>query len=804
MFSIYKKELATYFNSLIGYLAISLFLLITGLLLWVFPETSILDAGYATLDSFFSLAPYLLLFLCPAIAMRAIAGEKADGTFDLLLSRPISLKNIVLGKYFAGLTIATLAILPSIIYPTSVYFLAYPVGNIDLGATIGSYIGLIFLSGAFVAISIFCSALTKNPIVAFLLSIFVCFIAFYGFGATSQIISLSNFEDVIKSVGIQEHYDSMSRGVLLFKDLLYFISFIVLFLILTIGHIGRTFRPSKKTFSVYIVTLIIILLLNQSFITNLFGRIDFTEDKRFTLTDTSKEIVKNLEKDIYITIFLDGDLPSGFKRLKQAAVDMAHDLRSYSNGKIKVNIINPSEGSDADQKELMQALIERGLFPTNLSVKTDAGFSQKLIFPAAIVNHGEKEINVNLLQNRTGQSPEQVLNNSIQNLEYAFTSAITKVAKDESPFVAFTEGHGEPSDLELYDAMQTLAVSNRVGRLNLDSIRLQDLAQIKTIIIAKPKHKFSESDKFKLDFYVRHGGSIIWAIDQIDASLDNLRKNGSQPLIGNELNLDDQLFLYGARINYDMIADLNCSQIPLSVGNVGGQAQIELAPWFFFPILMPTSTNPMVKNLDGIRTEFISSVDSIASPTIRKEVILQSSPFTRILKTPTPISLQMVEEQPDPQQFKSKPAITALLLSGKFPYVYENRPVPSGVQEALDLSNISKEAKMLVIGDGDWLINQVNSKDQSAYPLGWDRYTEQQYANKAFLENTIDYLMNDERLIALRNREIKLRILDKAVVKNEKLKWQIINVVAPILLLLSIGGLQQYIRKRKYTKKAVA
>jgi len=800
LYSIYTKEVAGYFNSLIGYLAIGLFLLLTGLVLWVFPDTSILDAGYASLEGFFGIAPYLLLFLIPAITMRSIAGEKADGTYDLLMSRPLTLRQIVLGKYFGGLTIAFLAIVPTIVYAVTTYFLAFPKGNIDIGATIGSYIGLFLLSSAFVSLSIFCSSLTKNAIVAFLLAVFTCFIAFYGFGAIAGIHTFYTIESYLHNWGIQEHYEALSRGVLTARDFLYFLSFTTFFLVLSIGHLGRRYRPRKTTWSRYAICLGLILLVNQPFVYHLFDRIDFTEDQRFTLSGTTKEILKKIEKDVYISIFLDGDdLPTGFKRLRKAALDMANDLKSYSGGKVKVNIIDPLEGDQKEQTEFTQALIDRGLYPTNLSVKTSSGFSQKLIFPAAIVNNEAHEVNVQLLQNRTGQTPEQILNNSIQNLEYAFASAITKINKSTVPYIGFTEGHGEPSDLELYDAMHTLMSSNQVGRVHLDSIELEDLKQIKVIFIAKPTQKFSESDKYKLDYYVRNGGHIVWAIDQIDASLDYLRQTGSQPLIGRELNLDDQLFLYGVRLNYDMIADLNCAQIPLSVGHIGGQAQIELVPWYFFPILMPTSQNPIVKNLDGIRTEFIGTIDTIATPGITKEVLLQSSPFTRILHTPSTISLQMVEEQPDPATFRTQPVPVAVLLQGKFPYIYANRPVPQNIREGVDLSNVSHPAKMLVMADGDWLINQVNTKDQSPFPLGWDRYTEQQYANKLFLENVVDYLMNDERLIALRNKEVKLRLLDQAKVKEHKTMWQSVNVVAPLLILTLIGLVQQFWRKRKYS-----
>ncbi|MCA5006055.1 gliding motility-associated ABC transporter substrate-binding protein GldG [Sphingobacterium bovistauri] len=801
MLSIYKKEIISYFNSFIGYLAIGLFLLIAGLLTWIFPETSILNNGYSTLESFFRLSPYLLLLLIPAISMQSIAGEKANGTFDLLLSKPITFSNIVLAKFLGSYTISLLAILLTLVYPICLYFLAAPIGNIDIGGIIGSYLGLFLLSASFTAISIFSSSLTDNPIIAFLLAVVLCFITYYGFDAISSFSYLYSYGDTISSLGIQYHYDALSRGVLTAQDFIYFISFTTLFLTLSIVHLGRKFRSSKKSFTTYTIVLILILTLNQSFITNLFGRIDFTEDKRYTLSHTSKEILKEIDDNIYITIFLDGELPSGFKRLRQSAIDMSRDMYTASNGFIKVNIINPQDGSAQDQQELIAALVDRGLQPTNLSVKNSSGLAQNLIFPYAIVSKGEQEINVNLLQNKIGLSPEQVLNNSIENIEYGLISAIKKLTSDSKTFIGFTEGHGEPSDLELYDAMQTFAQSNQVGRVNLDSIAMEELQKFSVIVIAKPQHKFSESDKYKIDYFVRNGGSVIWAIDQVNADIENLRESTHQVLLGKELNLDDQLFLYGVRLNYDLIADMNCAQIPLSVGNINGQPQIELTPWFFYPILMPNRTHAAVKNLDGIRSEFIGTIDTIATPTIKKEIILESSPFSKTYKTGSRISLQIVEEQPDINTFRSEQKAVAVMLSGHFPYIFENRPTPPGINNAVDLSNISQPAKMFVISDGDWLINQINTKDQSPYPLGWDRFTEQQFANKTLLQNIVDYLANDEKLISLRNREVKLRLLDQAIVKQDKLKWQLINVVFPILLLFILGITQQYLRKRKYTKK---
>lgn len=548
MFTIYKKEVFGYFNSLIGYVPIALFLLITGLIVWVFPESSVVETGYASLDVFFNLAPYLLICLIPALLMRSIAGEKADGTYGLLLSRPLRTSQIVLGKFFGGLTIVILAILPTLIYVLSIYVLAFPSGNIDLGAMKGSYLGLILVGSSFVAIALFCSSLTNNPIVAFLLAVFVNFFIFYAIGATSKILSFGEFEDVIKNFGAEQHYLAISRGVLLGNDLFYFLSIIFVFLVFSIGHLDRFFIRRSRKFTGYAFMLIVVIAINQEYLSLSFMRVDFTEDKRFTLDKTSKDIVSVLDEDIYITLFLNGALPSGFTRLKQAAINMAYDLGSYAKGKIKINIIDPTEGTEAEQKDFSTALINRGLYPTNLNVKHADGYTQKLIFPYAIINRGDDEVNVNLLQNRAGQTPDQILNNSIANLEYAFVSAIAKIVSGKSSFIGFTEGNGEPSDLALYDAIQTLGSANEVGRLNLDAIEMADLGNIDLMIIAKPKTMFSESDKYKIDYFIRQGGAVIWAIDQVDASLDNIRQTGSQPLIGHRLNLDDQLFytVYGS------------------------------------------------------------------------------------------------------------------------------------------------------------------------------------------------------------------------------------------------------------------
>ena len=555
----------------------------------------------------------------------------------------------------------------------------------------------------------------------------------------------------------------------------------------------------KKDLTRLAIILAGILLVN--FVaSNFFTRFDFTAEKRYTLSPITKNILAGLQDQVQITVYLEGDFPAGFKRLRNATNDLLRDFDSYAGGKLQFDFVNPIRGDQKSQEESYQRLIELGIEPTNLSVKTEDGMSQKIIFPAALITYKGIQIPVKLIQTRAGISPEEVLNNSIQNLEYAFASAIKKVTTGGSVRIGFTEGHGELNDLQLSDAIKSLGDSYQVGRVNLSTIPFDGLDLLKVLIIAKPVKPFSEEDKYKIDYFVMNGGSLIWSLDQVNAELDSLRGSEEQLAFPKKLDLDDILFKYGVRLNYDLIADMNAAQIPLNVGDVGGQSQIQLLPWLFYPVFVPVSTHPIVKNLDGIKSEFPGTIDLIAVKNIRSEVILSSSPYSRKLEVPTMLSLRMVEQEPDPNLFQSTPMPAGVLLEGNFSSNFRNRPVPQGIAEKVNIPEMSKPAKMIVFSDGDIFKNQINSSDGSPYPLGFDRYTQQQYANKSLLLNAADYLSDDSGIISLRNKEIKLRLLDRAKIRQEKTFWQLINIGLPIILLIVCGIFQHYYRIRKYTR----
>ncbi|WP_029288798.1 gliding motility-associated ABC transporter substrate-binding protein GldG [Pedobacter sp. R20-19] len=545
--------------------------------------------------------------------------------------------------------------------------------------------------------------------------------------------------------------------------------------------------------------IVAVNILGQYF----FYRFDFTTDKRFTLSDKTKSILAKNKKPIVVTVFLDGELPPAFKRLQAAVNDILTDYKAYSNADLKIVFVDPLAGlNQSDQDTVINNLYERGIEATNLSVKTDAGLTQKLVYPMAMIETDNKEFPVKLFQNLdTRGSYEDNINRAIENLEYVFTASLKKVIDGRNPRIGFTESNGELNDLQVGDAIRSLSTSYEVGRVDLNTIDKAGLDKLNMMIIAKPTKPFSETQKYKINYFVMNGGRVLWSIDQVKAELDSLRQHSGQMATNSNLNLDDMLFMYGARINYNLIADpANCAEIPVSTGMVGGQSQMNLLPWIYYPILLPDTSQSVVKKLDGVKSEFPSTVDSIGVKGLKKSFILNTSAFNKVYTTPKPFSLQMISEQLDPRAFQSVPQHVGLIMEGSFPSVFAGRPLPDGISAPFTSDLKSKLTKMIVIGDGDVFKNQVSERDHSPFPLGFDRFSQRTYGNKALLLNIVDYFTDEDNLIVLRNKEVKIRLLDKSKIKLEKARWQFINIVVPLLLLIFFAIFQHYYRKYKYAK----
>ncbi|POY38469.1 gliding motility-associated ABC transporter substrate-binding protein GldG [Solitalea longa] len=532
-----------------------------------------------------------------------------------------------------------------------------------------------------------------------------------------------------------------------------------------------------------------------------FTRIDFTKEKRYTLSGTTKGILQNLQNEVVVNVYLDGELPANFKRLKKSTQEMLDEFKAYSNGKLYFNFIDPLASTNVEkQNAMIDSLAKSGLQPTNLMMKTDKGNTQKIIIPGALVYYEGRQLPLNLLQNssRAGAgTQEEAINASIENIEYSLASSIKKLSEKNKALIGFTIGHNELDDQHLSDIGRSLAESYQLRRVDLNTVKLADLFKFKTLVIAKPTQPFAEPEKYKLDQFLMNGGRLFLLIDQVNAETDSIRTRGMSLATPLNLNLDDQLFRYGARVNYDLVEDVYCARIPVILGE-GNQSQQELLPWVYYPMLISTSSHPIVRNLDAVRCQFINSIDTIGNKNIHKTVLLTTSPYTRKAKVPAMLSLASVQDEPDPKDYTGGPQAAAVLLEGKFNSIFNNRTI-EGADLSTPFKAENKESKIILIADGDVIRNDVSALDKQIFPLGFDKYTNQTFANKVFVENSIDYLSDDSGLLTLRTKEIKIRLLDKEKIRAQRLQWQLINTIAPVALVLLFAIGHSYYRRRKYS-----
>lgn len=580
-------------------------------------------------------------------------------------------------------------------------------------------------------------------------------------------------------------------------------------------NIGKSRRNIKWSLMMQLLLSLTVIVLLNVIGSYVFTRIDLTAEKRYTLSDVTKDLIRDVDDIVYFRVYLEGEFPAGFKRLSNSTKEMLDEFRAY-NKNIQYEFINPSESDDqAERQEVYQQLVEKGLQPTDLQVSTKQGREQQIIFPGALVSYKSKEIPLELLKSQIGVAPEEVLNNSIQGLEFNLASAIKKLTVIRKPRIAFIDGHGELDNRLIFDAAQALSEYYAVERVVLngqlnsltkrdsispDSWRISN--RFDAIIIARPDTAFPEKDKFIVDQFIMKGGRVLWLLDPVFASMDSLENAESTMGIPMGLNLDDMLFKYGVRLNTDLVMDLNALPIPLRTGQIGNQPQIEFFPWYYFPVLSPLETHPVVTNLNAIRTEFVSSIDTIMAKGIEKTVLLKTSPYSRLVNTPALISLSILGSPPDERLYSGPPQIVSVLLEGEFESNYVNR-IPMVIRDDPDINfhPKSEPTKMIVVSDGDIIKNQLHYSQGYPLPLGYDQYTGETFGNKDFILNAVNYLTDESGLITIRSRDLRLRLLDMTKVGDNKMLWQLFNVTVPVLLVLLFGVILSVIRRRRYTGK---
>lgn len=548
--------------------------------------------------------------------------------------------------------------------------------------------------------------------------------------------------------------------------------------------------------------LLLAILVSVNIISSYwFTRFDLTSEKRFTLAPATRNLVGSLNDVAFITVYLDGDFPPAFQRLQNATREMLDELRIYSGGNIEYEFVNPSAGTtDEERNNLYRQLMSKGIQPTNLQAKNKEGSTQQIIFPGALVTYKGQTAPLMLLQDQAGASPELMLNNSIQGLEYGFCNVIRKLSSGIPPLITILEGNGMASNQHLLDITRELKNFYNVERKKIDG-NLDAISGVSAVIVAAPDSVFDEKDKFILDQYVMYGGKVLWLMDGAKISMDSLQNNSETIALGNDVNLSEMLFRYGVRVNYDLLSDLQAAPIPIVTGYIGNRPQQSLLPWYYFPVAIPESKHPIVNNLNAIKFEFVSSLDTVGARQVVKTPLLTTSKHTRVQITPARVDLEIIRSEPDPSTFNHTHKTVAVLLEGVFESNFKNRiPVQIATDTAIGFRDVSTPTRMIVVSDGDIIKNKIRGSTMAVVPLGEDQYTGQMFGNKNFVLNCIDYLCDDSGLMTLRSRELKLRLLDRQRITDEQLKWQMINTAGPVLMVMIVALLLFYRRKRKFSK----
>jgi ABC-2 type transport system permease protein len=533
-------------------------------------------------------------------------------------------------------------------------------------------------------------------------------------------------------------------------------------------------------------------------------RFDLTTEKRYTLDKTTKEVLAELDDVVHIRVFLDGDLPIGFKRMRRELKELLDEFNVYGQRFFEFDFINPlGSVNKAERDAFVRDLYDRGLEPTNIQERDPrGGTTQKIVFPGAIVSYKGREQVVNLLKNNPALSGEENINISVQGFEYSLISTILALKPDELPKLAFVHGHGQLDEMETGDIAQELVKQFEVHRVILGG-EVGGLNPYSVVVMAGPTERVSEADKLVLDQYIMGGGSVLWIVDGVTVSVDSLSQGASTLAFPNNHNLDDILFKYGARVNPILIQDMQCALIPVNVALEGQDSRFIPAPWVYYPLLNAPISHPITRNLNLISSKFISPIDTVGmDPDIDKQILLRTSPYSRTLNVPLFVNLRQIEQSPLESDFNKSHLPVAVLLEGIFPSAFTNRPLTAlNNGKPFSFHDHSIPTKMVVVSDADIIRNEVSHRADGAYvtPLGYDRYSRQTYGNKEFIVNVVNYLNDDKGLMNLRTREFKLRLLDKNKILVKRLNWQVINLTLPSLFLLVFLGVWLYVRRKRYT-----
>ncbi len=810
MWAICKKEWAHYFGSLSGYLIISFYLLVNGVMLFVLPNFNVLDFGYTSLQVYFDFAPWILILLIPAITMRSFSQEYQQGTYEILKSLPITTRSILMGKYLGLISITVAAILPTFFYAMVLNGLSAE-GGIDWGATIGAYIGLLALAAVYVAVGIFISSTTKQAIIALLASVFICIFLYKGFDWISELNFFQNgYDYYIRQLGLSAHYQNLNKGAVGLPDILYFKTIIILFGLGAIEQLSGKFK--------YSWVLFVLLLLN--YLSHVYPlQIDLTKDQRYTLSSQSKTLIQEVNQPVKIHLYLGGELPAHYKKLELATTQLLDKLQQLNPTWINWEQTVPGElFKDSALMTFYDSLQKQGL-PIdrfqNTATITDKKLDQLLVPGILIEVEGQKPIAIDLRSSKQFFKPYNIIkelpevdveasfNAAEALLEYKIVQSIYLLNRTTRPSIAYLVGNGEPLDYTVNDLGQSIKNQYNLGVFDLKK-GFPDAAKINTLLIVKPTQRFTELDQLKIDQFILSGGNVIWALDPLFAEYDSLRNTAGEYLAFDRgLGLEAQLFKYGVRVNPNLVQDLNCAKLPMVVGvDAAGSPTIQRVPWPYYPFAQAGSAHPMVQNMDRVLTAFPASLDTVRAIGITKTILLTTDTTSRIINSPTMIQLNSGQQEGELASFIKQHIPVAVLLEGQFRSAFTGRVTQSlidSVQMATGKAFITsgnKASKQIVLSDADLITNFVDAQ-KGPLPMGMIPYENVQFANPVFFQNAIAYLNEPVSLLEARKKNLVLRRLDPGKVAENRLWIQLVLLIGPLLLLgLGYWGVYYYRQSR--------
>ncbi len=545
------------------------------------------------------------------------------------------------------------------------------------------------------------------------------------------------------------------------------------------------------------IGLVLLLWLNM-LANHFFFRMDLTEEKRFTIKEPTKKLLAELEDVVYIEVFLEGALNPGFKRMRKSIAETLEEFSIYSNNKVQYTFTDPTRAvSERGRNEYYSNLARKGVTPTTVFENVNGSRQQKLIFPGAVITYGSKESGVMLLKGNSQGTAQEKINQSIELLEFELANKIDLLVHTDKKRIGYVVGHGEPDSIEIAAFTNLLLEKYLVNKLDLDGKKR--IEGYEALVIAKPVRSFSEQEKYKLDQFIMNGGKVAFFLDAMDANMDSIGMDTNLS-IPYELGLDDLLFKYGIRLNKELVQDQNAAPHPVVTGMSGGQPQINLLPWPYYPLINNFGSHTAVKNLDAIMLKFVCSMDTVAVGGILKTPILLTSNYSRTVPSPANVSMNMLRKELTPEKFNRQHIPVGYFLEGAFTSLYKNRFLPEGIRDE-NRREEGVDTKIVVVADGDLVKNAVNPKTGQPYQLGYDPYAQMAYGNEDLMMNLFSYLLDDEGIIVSRTKEVKIRPLDKVKIVEERLFWQVLNMVLPLLVLGLFGVLKYQLRKRKFVVK---